>query len=243
MAINIQKIAIFTLAFLLEISAMLGATTIANIGGIIFNLLGSLLVIILSSLILYGLDQFLYIMKVPVNRKNALAIWGWNSLNNNRTAVRMVAFSIGIWCTFVFIAPVINATEISYFNTLLQSVNSVSARLLSMIASCMICAVIAGAFDKNAANFSIAGVFLPFISPLALAIFLQDTRSKASSEVLEDEFYNVFQEKTFEMMGTGYDISEIPKLATNKAAEIIMKKHGIAMPDMVKIIKNAIQKK
>jgi hypothetical protein len=66
--------------------------------------------------------------------------------------------------------------------------------------------------------------------------------SKPSRESLEKEFYDLMQSQAFEMMGLGHNISEVPKLATNKAADILMKKYGISMPDMVKIIEGSMKK-
>ena len=63
-----------------------------------------------------------------------------------------------------------------------------------------------------------------------------------SRETLEDEFYEILQQETFEMAGSGYNSYEIPKLATNKAAEKLMRKYGIAMSEMMEIIKSAMHK-
>ncbi len=66
--------------------------------------------------------------------------------------------------------------------------------------------------------------------------------AKVEGTLLENEFYDLMQRQALEMMGLGYEITEIPKLATNKAADIIMKKYGIAMPEMAKIIESAMLK-
>ncbi len=59
---------------------------------------------------------------------------------------------------------------------------------------------------------------------------------------LEDEFYNLMQSQAFEMMGMGVSPTEVPKLATNKAAEILMMKYAIPMESMVKIIERAMRR-
>lgn len=57
---------------------------------------------------------------------------------------------------------------------------------------------------------------------------------------LEDEFYDLMQQQAFEMMGMGISPAEVPELATNKAAEIMMRKYAIPLPSMVKIIEKAM---
>jgi hypothetical protein len=242
MATRHKRIFVFIVVFLLEISIMLGGTFVVNLGGVAFNLLGSFLVVSLTAIVLYGLDRLFEMIKVPAIRKNVFAIWGWNILNNNLTAVRIVAFSLGFWCTFVFIAPSINSPTTSYLHPLFHAVNGASARLLAMVGSCMICGIFAGVLDRNVLNFCIAGFILPFISPLAFSLFLRPTQSRVYQKALENEFYNLFLEKVFEMKELGYKNEEIPQLATNKASDIIMNKYGITMPEMAKIIENAIRK-
>jgi hypothetical protein len=240
-----KRVFVFIVIFLLETSIMLGGTFIVNLGGFTFNLLGSLLVVSLTAIVLYLLDRLFVIIDVPATRKDVFAEWGWERLNNNLTAARIVAFSIGSWCSFVFIAPSISSPTTSHFHSLLQSVNGASARQLSMVVSCLICSFLARAFDKKVSNYCIAGLLLPFILPLVLSIFLQPTKSKVSQKALENvesEFYDLFLETIFEMKELGYKNEEIPELATSKAADIIINKYGFTQPEMAKVIENAIRK-
>jgi hypothetical protein len=72
--------------------------------------------------------------------------------------------------------------------------------------------------------------------------FLGNLFGKNKKPDLEDEFYNLFQQQAFEMMGMGASPSDVAELATNKAAEIMMTKYSIPMPSMVKIIERAMRR-
>jgi len=59
---------------------------------------------------------------------------------------------------------------------------------------------------------------------------------------LEDEFYNLMQQQALDLMGQGVSSAEVPQIATNQAAEIMMRKYAIPMDSMVKIIQRSMQR-
>lgn len=72
--------------------------------------------------------------------------------------------------------------------------------------------------------------------------FLSNLLNRNKPPDLEDEFYSLMQKQAFEMMGMDVSPSEVPRLATNKAAEIMMVKYAIPMSSMVKIIERAMRR-
>ena len=58
---------------------------------------------------------------------------------------------------------------------------------------------------------------------------------------LEDEFYNLMQQQALDLMGQGVSPAEVPQIATNQAAEIMMRKYAIPMDSMVKIIERSMK--
>ena len=65
---------------------------------------------------------------------------------------------------------------------------------------------------------------------------------QAKQPELEDEFYNLMQQQALDLMGQGVSPVDVPKIATNQAAEIMMRKYAIPMPSMVKIIERAMRR-
>jgi hypothetical protein len=59
---------------------------------------------------------------------------------------------------------------------------------------------------------------------------------------LEDEFYNLMQQQALDLMGQGVSPAEVPQIATNQAAEIMMRKYAIPMDSMVKIIERSMKR-
>jgi hypothetical protein len=59
---------------------------------------------------------------------------------------------------------------------------------------------------------------------------------------LEDEFFDLMQQQALEMRGSGHSIPEVARLATDKAADILMKKYGLTRPKMEQIIEKAVRK-
>jgi hypothetical protein len=59
---------------------------------------------------------------------------------------------------------------------------------------------------------------------------------------LEDEFYNLMQQQALDLMGQGVSPVEVPQIATNQAAEIMMRKYAIPMESMVKIIERSMKR-
>jgi hypothetical protein len=65
---------------------------------------------------------------------------------------------------------------------------------------------------------------------------------KTSSPDLEDEFYNLMQQQALDLMGQGVSPVNAPRLATNQAAEIMMRQYAIPMDSMVKIIERSMKR-
>jgi|WetSurMetagenome_2_1015567.scaffolds.fasta_scaffold760624_2 hypothetical protein len=59
---------------------------------------------------------------------------------------------------------------------------------------------------------------------------------------LEDEFYNLMQQQALDLMGQGVSLAEVPQIATNQAAELMMRKYALPMDSMVKIIERSMKR-
>jgi hypothetical protein len=93
-----------------------------------------------------------------------------------------------------------------------------------------------------------ASMIVPYLIVIAVilgVVLLIKSRARRTKNVVnsgfswaqvESEFYDLLPTTVFEMMAAGYGQSEVPELAMNRTADIIMRKYGIAMPEMVKFI-------
>jgi hypothetical protein len=57
----------------------------------------------------------------------------------------------------------------------------------------------------------------------------------------QKEFLDLWQTQVFEMAAMNVEQSRIAELSVNKASEIMMRKHGLSMPEMVRIIESSMK--
>lgn len=73
------------------------------------------------------------------------------------------------------------------------------------------------------------------------AFILTRRKTMMNKKALEDEFYDLFTTQVFELAAAGQPQSKIPELAVNKASDMMMQKHGISLPEMLRIVENSIK--
>lgn len=71
---------------------------------------------------------------------------------------------------------------------------------------------------------------------------LKNLFARGNKPDLEKEFWDLMQQKTFELFAAGADQADVPRLAVNGASDILMNKYGLSMDEMVKIVKKALQR-
>ena len=116
----------------------------------------------------------------------------------------------------------------------------------------MLCSVIGNVFlayfysrktDRQAFTWAVATWFFPVIIPLLLA-FIPAVSS--NHKEIEREFIDLSQLYTFEeaqkflSAGKSIDQNEISKIVVNRASDELMRKYSISMPEMVKIVEQAV---
>jgi hypothetical protein len=62
-----------------------------------------------------------------------------------------------------------------------------------------------------------------------------------NTAALEKEFFDLWETQVFELAAMNYEKSKIAEVATNKASEMMIRKHGLSVPDMVRIVEKALK--
>ena len=67
-------------------------------------------------------------------------------------------------------------------------------------------------------------------------------KSVPSRAELENEFGDLLQTQIIEFVSRGIQGNEVSELATNRTAEILMKKYGLSTTEIVKIAEGSVRK-